>query len=491
MAKKKKYKEYFIKTNETSFIRINFEDHYGNEEIAFLGNFCLKKKRTYSNISEQIIKSNNDIMNCDPEEKILANYLTLKYRIDKKSYETKEEFLEELFTVFVDDELKEIINNFVEENYHFNLDEQQAKSKKKYSEGLIFTDHHCKVFHSIAYCFRLIIPLISQFMFISFSSIGNVNEFLLESALKLFEIFQEDDLNLIGKIFETAKSKVDITNYTDKRYWNYSEIIGQTTCDLNILFTQKILTDNLPKYDINDNVVSFNHVFIKNNLDYNFSTNHPIKFKSMSMIESKSDDSSDFDRFEISNSRVDETKIILSEINIKHTIEFLKDTHKIEVSKEEIDFYKDNFKLNNLQKFFLFLFYSRYFGNALNIYAVENRSIFITLVLLMKKVMEKEYLDIIPKILVAKVDKIKEKKTLTRVMSNKILENKNYAEIMENKYCNTYTNIIESNTIITLLATIVNNKFILNEFNNDSNGEDITVPFNEIVDELLEFIKGI
>lgn len=479
--------EYFKRSEEKNVVEIRFDKVF-KQDIGFLNNFHLSKKRTYCNIADAIIDSNNRILKYDKNSELLFNYLVVKFRIDSMAYDTAEEFIESLYEIlFRDGKLKGIITKHTNKNYKFNLDEKLIKN---FNEGLQFTDHHCKILHMISVGMKYVIPLVLEYAFLNPTVQEDLGEFLLMSFDPLFDIFSPD-VDILNKLYESVNSRITGTRYSDRVYWYYSEVMGYSIEYLTNNLIKKLIIDIIPKYDFEKNIISLNHVFINNNIEYTFRINFPINFKPLNLTEeSGSTGLTDFDKLAINTARTNESEITINKVNIKTTIKHLMKKHKIKISRAEFDFYMKN-PLNELQKNLLFLFFAKDFGSVTGLYNCNLKE-YIILLIMMKRILAKNKFIYLQHILTGSVAKINEKKEPPRKNLENITSSEKYFTIVNEKFSYTAVNIQDSNIILKFITTIHRNNFHYYDFDNpETLGVPIKVNLDTIAEEIFRFIEMI
>jgi hypothetical protein len=484
-SKKKKRKEYFERAKEKNTVEVPFDSIF-KKDIAFLNKFHINKKRTYCNIMDIIIQSNNDILEYDTNNEFLMNYLSVKYKIDKKAYDD-ESFIKELYSTLITKEFISAVNDYVEKNYQFDLDSKQLK---KFNEGLQFTDNHSKILLKISVGMKFVIPLVLHYVYYNPSTQEDLGEYLLMAFDPLFDIFAPN-VDIINKLYESVYSRVIVTRYSDRTFWYYCEVMGYSIEQLTNNLVKKLIVDIIPKYAFDKNIISLNHVFINNNIEYSFRYNFPINFKPLNLTESEGNGLTDFDKLAINTARINESEIIMNKVNIKLTIKDIIRKYDIQISKDELKYYVKDFTLNRLQKNMMFLFFSKYFGSAISLYNCNVKE-YVTLLVMMKKILEKNNFTYLQQVLTGRIEVVNEKKSLNKKSLLKIIESEKYKVIIKNKFPDTIFNIMDSNIITKIVATILNNKFTSYDFENtEEEGEEIKVNSDIISEEVLRFIEMI
>jgi hypothetical protein len=414
------------------------------------------------------------------------DYLVIKYKINRRAYKDDMAFLADLYTTVMGPNVVDAINNYVDTNYVSNLTNEEVVNK--YNKGLEFTDKHCKILYKVSSAAKYFIPLLLEFVQYYPEVQKNVSDFLLQAYDRLFVIFGEGT-NIINKLIESVRSRVLSTKYSDKFIWRYYEIHGYNIEQLAYGLVRKIVHDIIPKYVFEKNIISFNHVVIYKNIEYFFQYNFPMTYKSIDI--SKQDDGlSDFDKLMIKTAKVNESETICREVNAMHTVQFLLKKHKMNISTEELDFYKKT-RIFKLQKTLLFLYFAKYFGSFDSLYGCDVNA-YMQLLVMLKRILKNNGFRYLPKILTAKVIPINEKKVLSKKNIMKVVESKKYKDLLSNKYKFAANNILNSDVIIKTIGILLNNAFAEQEYGGGlTNGETITYSVNAIIEEYLSFIEMI
>ena len=470
-------------------IEIPFDEIFG-EDIGFLNAFQLNKKRAYINIAEEICTNNNIILErLENKEDIIYNYLAIKYAIDVQQYDSIDEFIKQMREYIVDETI-DVIKEYVDENYQFNLDEVENDTDKKFKEGLQFKDIHNKILFRVSVAMKFCIPLILHWGQIYGEQ--DISQFLLKCFDTIFDAYSENGtIDILNKLYESVYSRVIVTRYSDRVFWYHFEIMGITIASLSDELCKKLICDIVPKYKFDSNPISLNHVAIQKNIGYAFRINYALKFKSMNLTEQTNDDDiSDFDRLSVNTAKINESDQCINTVNIKQTIKTLPKKLGVTLDKEEIKYYLKNFKLNKLQRNLLFLFYAHYFGSTNALYFCGLKE-YVILLVIMKKYLEKNGFTYLNRILTSTVADDGERRTLNKKNLTKVVESEKYNNIVATNYSDSMFSVLDSNAILKFVSTLSTNDFIDNEYNGENNGELIEIDHNVISDELLKLVAMI
>lgn len=493
MAKKKDKKIFQVKDKGLIYIPFH-ELTDGFDEDNSTNYFHLNRKKTYSNISEDIVDICNQVIEKDTN--LLVNYLKLKLQI--KIYEdmTLEQFTELLYKYLIDPAEQTVID-IVEENYKLNLD-QEIEIKKIKNTSLIYRDIHCKLLLKISYMMKFTIPIVMEFAYMKLSPKENSNNFILTIYNDLYDYFQSDienKINIDNKLIESIKSRIIITKYSDSTIWRYLEHSGKNTNNFIYEQVKKLKTDIVPKYDIDRSVVNLTLAFASKAVEQLFRTNFPISYKTIDMSsKSEDDETNKFERMEINAAKTNEDLNILNKINIDMCLKDIRKAHNIRITKEEFEFYKKHIRINKLQTNLLSLYFAKYLGSCNTIYNCSINQ-YVMFVLIMKKILLQKDCVYIPQILTGYVDNaIKEKKVVSKKYLTKIIEDERYKKILEYNYNASINILVKQSIIEKIIATLISTSFNAVEYSSkykEAERHEIVVNEFELIDEIIKYLEMI
>lgn len=492
-----KQTSYFKQTSKSNII-IPFDELTGHD-ISYLNTFHLSRKRTYCNLSSEIVKVANIIASYDEEGKLLFDILYLKTLISKTDNYSVQAFTSDLYEHLIDKPyLLDIIDKHVEENYIMNLDSKTDQRKQK-NESLMYTDEHCKILVKISFLQRFIIPLVMEYINQNYTAVitkdYKVDHYLLDVMDKLFDgnyFVKNKRISITHKLFESVKSKVQATTYSDKTIWTYYQYTGESEDTYIEYLYKKILTDIVPKFDIDQNLVTYTNVVIKNSIDAYFRSNRPVNFTTKTVVKENADDQSNFDRMEVTNAKVDESEIVINKNNLLLTLERMCKEENIEITKEEMEFYRDNVEFNKIQCNILFLFFAKRFGGTKPLFN-SSRTEYARLIIIFKRLLERNNFIYLQEFISGRIiNKINEKRTINKKQLLKIIESEKFEYIVKEKFSSVHDLVVESKIIERYIATLLNTKFAYLDFDNtERNGEEIKANADILSEEILRFLEMI
>ena len=202
-------------------------------------------------------------------------------------------------------------------------------------------------------------------------------------------------------------------------------------------------------------------------------------------MSAKTDELSGLEKMEANNARISDLDVVISSLNIEKTIKKIEKKYKIEVTKDELDFYRKNLNSFVFSEIIL-QFFANYFGGFYDLKSISKKN-YIHILIIFKKIMASMGFIYINQIMTGNVSKnIKRRKISTKQL-NKIAESRRFKKIMKN-YSMGMSD--ERNSIIYNIAELINTPVEYVDYDNQEHlGEDIKGEFDIIVDEYLRFIQ--
>lgn len=506
----------------TDGIRIPFGEMF-KPEFAQYEDFDLTTKRTYSNNRDYFAKENNIIAQFDQNNEIMANYMIVKYKIDKFKYATPEEFINSVVTTILKPWFVDRVNQYVSEMYDKyceDIDKNLHNNNGTYNSSLVFTNEHSIILYRIAVLFRFISPLCTQFIkkYSDMIAAQDSTELFNDGAGRKYHSFQEaattgrkvftkttflvdvvkevirvvtynnPDINIYGKLNHYTMSLIKGTGYSDQEMWNKLVMRSTSKYTITDVIVCKILIDILPKANFNKSIVKFIVTTIEQHIHWTLHQNLTISYNMISGVAEDSD-FSDADRFEINSVKTNEFKKIIA------GPEFMEDTINIIFSRNgfKLDPDEYNFYLNGedtthaIQESMIRNFFANQFGWS-NLDGLSKPQYIKLMVYLLHFLKAGGKFNVLPKVFTGKIISQNEKRVLNRPVERKIKESLRYRRIME-KYSYTGSMLEQSSAIERNIVDILNASMVYNEFKGENNGEPIELDIAEVCDEYLKFIE--
>jgi len=482
-------------------IIIPFDKIFKKESTSTLNVFIIKKESYVNQLNNTNKKNENGIIInekgiihylnyfikfYDINNELLMSYFKLKYFIDNKSSPIKKPktFIKFLYGVLFTETMKEKITKMVEDNYYIDL---TSSDKKKYSESLEITNEHAKIMMMISMSIKIMIPVV--FQYINVNNVKKEVDYIYNFYKGLFDLYGKG-INIYNKLMVTVSAKINKNLSSNKPMWEQQEIFGvDPLIYLNSLLKKNIITETMFKYVFNKNIVNFNSFILEKQLYFVIKKNYKVNLVELSADKSGEDGLSGLDKFEMNSNKIDESLIILSEVNIKRTIKNIKKNIGVDVTKDEITFYKKFHKVNKFQVQLVHYFYAKHFGGYRDLNLLTRKQ-YITLVILLKRRLQIQGGLYLPQIISGNIEGRLNTRTIQNTkFLNKLEETPLYQSLIQDKY-STLQEVKRSNLILNLLSTILNSTFTIVDYDHlDKLGEKLEINQDIVSDEFLSFLN--
>ena len=198
---------------------------------------------------------------------------------------------------------------------------------------------------------------------------------------------------------------------------------------------------------------------------------------------------SSLDKLEMNTTKIDESLIVLSKINIKQTIKRIKKSLRFTITKEEKQWYRQYLTITPIGRDMLFYYYAKYFNGYRDLKSITKRQ-YIQLMILMKKALQMNGAIWLPQILSADIEgRINARTIHNTKLIEKVESSEAYQKMLNDKYA-ALKGMNKQNVIINLLSTLLNTQFKFCDYDmQDMNGEFIEPNFDQLCQEFIDFIN--
>ena len=510
----------FFVANNGKYFGVAFNKLFDEEDFGVYNTFEMSSKRNFKNLTPAILSTYEELFLDesggikDDCELIFCKLLKAKSDImvaeNGVSYLDFIKYLESIMEGG-DNLLINMIKKYVNDNYSLNLDkitsDTKAKNRKVNAE-LQFSDAHARDLLKIAYLYRVMIPLISEYFYYNKNSFSYKNEAadgIAEEDTKelkfdevnssifayLFDRICDNPDALRSKLYRLTYSGVSKTSYSDKRFWLAAKNVSITEKTEALDIYKKILTNAIPKLSIDGdkNVISFLQSVINNQVDFLFQNKFKYHFVALGntgnnvSVDDSDDDSnmSEFERIEIQQSRNDEGAYIIRKLNIKSTIDTIPEKMNVGVSDAEIKEAIKTIKRNPIQEQIIATMTFKYFGDKDALKFVTFYQYCLLLIACKKFLLAHKFI-YLPLILTANCEKHRERVNISgKKVRPEILNSKKYTDLLKKKYEN-FSDEIEK-PFLAFIGSVYSSVF------KDEKGEEIfdsSVKVGKIAEEIVD-----
>jgi hypothetical protein len=464
-------------------IAIDFSTPF-KHDLEHLHEFSLAPKRNFANIADSIKEILGYVIG--RSESVLYGFLHLQNRLqDEDVILSEEEVADLVMSEIVNDDARAIIDEHIESTYSVNLDEM-TKTTKKVNEELQFTDMHARIILKASMAMRLSIPALTQYLHVY--QLGKSENLFFNVFSRIMDAFTPEGYDAKAKIMKLTGSILSSTRYSDKVLWAYLKNMALDIQTLHREFFKKLLVNVLPKLKVDQNVVPYLHVTIKNQIDFLFRSKFAVSYKSVNMMESDSEGLTEFDKFESQMAMVDEGMSVISKDSISEEIENTARAIGTTLTVQELEYFRERIVINKTQTNLVFTFFSKFVGDYFDLYNCSKDE-YVALCVLTRKWLQKNGYRYLWQYVTGIPDELRERKTINKKeFMDRLLSSRQYKSLFDQQYKHTVSNIVDSGVILKTIATLKANKFY--NIPDMEEGSDVMAEIDPKIEDLsAEFLN--
>lgn len=478
------------------YLVVDFKRVFGIDVVIQYNYFDIGLKEAYYKRLDVISKYINYFLKFyDTDKHLLMAYLKLKYLVDSKRYLVinRDSMIDIIQHILFDDDICNKIKRMSLDNYCVDLtsESKSKKGNKNYAPVMQFNEHHAEILMRISTAMKFAIPIVLHYIK-TFHTKEEVKNNLYKYFMPLFKNpILIEDVNILGKLHHTIASRVNSYAKPDRAMYGKHEASGSSVeTFIEELFHKNLITDTIFSYAFNGNIVSFNSVVLKHQLAFHSKEDLKMDYLLVSS-EKEPEGLSGLDKMEMYSTKIDSFTTLFSQVNIVDTIERIKEHMAIEITQEEIDFYKEHHDFNTVSKELLFYFYAKTFGGFRDLNYIK-REQYIQLMIIMKKMLRTAGSFFLSFVISANAHG----KSTARIIRNskfleKITNSEAYKKLMETNYPTLLDDTIES-PVIMFLSKIINTNWTYVEYGSEDK-LNTEIEFNNdlLASEYLNFVDNI
>lgn len=457
--------------------------------------FIIIKKHYIERMGDILHHINYFINFYDVNREYCMSLLSVKYLVDtRQSSMTQKAFKKLILDRIITPTYVANIKRMVHDLYTVNID---TDVNGDYRSTPKITNAHAKVILAVSFAIRTILPICIHFTNIS-SSITTKRDYIpfFDSIfMDVITEFEKNDTEIYSAICRFIAYRISRKYNSDIPMWEKKKQVHGANYEtyLDELIHEVILVKSLYKIKYDSSVVSyFDGIIQKNYLQFK-SENYKAKPVEISS-EDFQNDSDDFlthsESLEMSMYRIDESNIIINEVNNENVMRQIHEHFNIDISDEEYEFYMDNIHLNRLTQVLIHAFYSRFFRDTKAVQLLPKSDV-VYLIIVLKKYLQLSGMVILPQILTATVcGKFKENVIKNFRFIEKYKTSAIYQNVIEDKFKYVRELNSKEDPIIKWLSIIINSVFTFVDPDPEINGKRCEDIQNDlIIDEFLRFLS--
>ena len=512
--------EYFQEKNKN--IVIEFDKIFRDPNMISYDIFRLAigKKRVYSMMAKSICSDNNLILNLDKKvaDGVIYSFFNIKKAINdgmfvkidtdkdltnygqnaKRDFGKYENFINFLVSNLFTKEFVDLVKKYVDDNYLLKVDESESE---KYATGTTFNNEHFKLLYVISILTKFAIPLCTHYIHVNSDKHIEVYSFMYTIFNSIFKIVVIDSncVDLMNKVYQYVDRIVRRTESSNKLIWDRFPMYNDTRESIIDELVIKIVTTIIPKFQLDRSIISLITVVARDTVTlYKIKAKNPYDCFKINDNDSSADDEdklSESDIFDLYYRPQDETILIFNRYANDDAVESIARRNRIEFDRNEIEFYKKNYKIHNFTVNLVTQVFARFFSGTSNVRSCNHEQ-FIKLVVLLVKKMKDLDINYLPDFVTAN----RESYSFIRMPSAGILKclknNFDYTELIEMKY-RFVRNVFDiktttgdnRNPIKDTIVSLVHNDYRYNGYGNKLNGEKIPIDEAKVIKDVLAVYK--
>lgn len=514
-------KEVITESDGNIFI-VNFDKVFsGPTDVKKYNNFCVKKSSYEEHLKTYSKYINYFINKYDSENELVTAYFKIKYFLDCRHVFNKDNphaLIKMIYETIFTKSICEKITRMVHDNYLDDIErpsdeEYKQASDKKYLESLEFKNIHIEILLRISTAQKIIAPVMFHYFAINHIKPDELTEkrdisIVYDFFKPAVDLFQ-GEVDMFNKLYVYIKRKVIDSCFHNEKIFKQREIFGDDPGLLIEKFVKKqLISENIVKYHFNEqwdpkkkkyreNPIGLNKTIIKYQLFFFVKEIYSKTLTEMTNVRD-ADGLSASDKMEMKLTKMDKGVVILSEVNIKDTLERLTN-RGIVISDDEVKYYLDNCVKSDIQTQMLRSIHSKEFMSYRDQYIVPRYQTQMLTLLTKRKLLLESLSDpnrkyvkpVLPYILTGNVSgKINTRMVRNSKLLAKIEDDSDYRYLVDYKYKEAEE--LVPGYIKSILSTFIYTKFTYVDYDNpERTGTEIDASEDQICHEVIQYLKKI
>ena len=384
-------KEDLYATYEGKVLIFDFARAFGRPNLAVYNRFFVDKTSYEKQLGVISHYINFFVTFYDEDNEFKNAYVKIKMALDKYRIfgpDNMSDLINLIYLVLFSPTMVEKIRRMVEDNYVADIEEgsneKYVNKEKRHLESLEFNNKHMKVLHAISFAMKIIAPILFHYTKINIIKIEKDSDIIFKFYKRLFPLFSGPDMNIYNKLFVYVKTKVLDSKSHNSPIFEQRDILGVDQYLVIRSFLQKvIISENIVKYKLNENVIGFNKTIVKYQLMYFLKEQHDKNLTEVTNSKN-SDGLSGLDKMSMNLSKIDEGAVIYAEVMVEDGIARILRDRDYNITQDEINYYLKYHNPSDEQITLVTEYWSSYFGSPRNLDLIDPES-YMKLMLILKR----------------------------------------------------------------------------------------------------------
>lgn len=479
-------------------VKAKFEKYIDYEHEEF-DTYVIKKKHFKDNMEMICNHINYYIRFYDPELYYFMAMASVKIIVDTKPNLRPNVCESLILDRIITEECVEKLVSLGENLHCVDID---TDKDNRYKSTPKLTNAHAKLYISVSFAYRLVMPICVHYIQTHqnvFKESADSLDFFIGLFKKIIRKFEEKHGEIYLPLCRVIEHRINKVYKIDTDIHNKKKQIHGLNFELYIqyLIHEIAMVNALYKLDYRKSLVSFIDGVVNLNYKNQLIENFKVKPVELTAVDNNSDSDESMSKaeaIEMSVYQIDESNVLLNEANKEKVLgqirlKFRKYLGNEEELEEELKFYNKYCRLNEMNRFLLNSFYSKYFNSSTATNFI-NREEAIELLVYLKKFLEMKQMVYLPQVCTAmaqgrfKENIIKNTKFLDSVTSTSA-----YQDLISKKFKYAIEINPKNNIILKTLSTIINSTFTLIDVNEEINGIPLeNFDTERLKDEFFSFL---
>lgn len=486
--------EYFTYNDTEGVVYAKYEEMYGLKRGTKFSCFEIYKYH-YKKIMDDVVKHINYYLTFfDTEHELYLAIMSVKSIVDKRPKLSLKAFKKLILERVVTDRFIIKIKQMADFLFVPNID---TVNTSKYASTPKITNEQARQLTAVSFAFRCLIPICVHFSNNNYNFV-NAKDYIKifdKIYMKVIERFEKDDVPFLMSVCRFIEYRVNRQYNANRGTWSQKEQLYGSSKELYMdeIVHEVAIVKSFHKYDYTQSIVSFIDGLVRK-YNINFKReNYKTKPFEIDNDCSSDEDAEDYqtraEQLEMSAYRVDESNMIIKDVNRNFVIKEIMRKFSISITEEEIKFYQENLKVTEISKTLMNCLFADIFHDS---YAIENLPIddHVLLALCLKKWLQLKNLNLLAQIATAKIHgKYRDNLIKNSKFIEKITSSDTWNEIIVHKYRYVYELESNYNSILRIFSGILNSCFEFVDPDPEVNGyEYSSVNIDKLANETLSFL---
>lgn len=464
------------------------------------------------------------IVHYDPNHDILMSLISVKYLIERNTDIGEDVFRKMMKKRVFTNQFLDALLKITDDLYELHIDNDDGK----YKSTPKITDAQGKILVTFSFGMKFLFPTITHFVNINSNYVEKTayikcfkNVFmdmieLIENRIMLINFakahgltdeqrdaidpktFSEEERNAYhpnayNALCELIHGRVERNRQKDDTIWVKKQQIRGDNVEsfIQVFISEILIVKGLYKLDYRRNPVSYIDGILFQS--YNNFKQENFEYKPVDITDDDSGDTEYMSRaeaMEMASYFIDESMLLINDVNNARVMKDIKEKFNIPVSKEKLSFYLEHCRFTYINQELLRCFFTKYFKDP---FALKNlgKEDLMTLTIILKEYLQMHGMYLLSQFLTANIiGKYRESPIRNNKFKEKLETHDMYQNIIKKKFRYMYELNTKEDKIKKILSIMINSCFVCVDINEEINGITVeNVSIDQLNNEFCQFLS--